>query len=245
VTQAGHAAVSAEEVGVDDPPVLVQRVADWVARSAVAAITARGVCHLALSGGSTPRPVYALLATAEFRDLIDWSRMHVYFSDERAVPPADPSSNYGMARATLLDYVPIPPEQVHPMEAARADLDAAAAEYDRHLPPALDVLLLGLGTDGHTASLFPASPALAERRRRVVVVNDSPKPPPVRITITPPVIESARSIVVVAAGAEKAEAVVRALARHADPLGVPAALAQRGLWFLDRAAAARLSGPAT
>jgi 6-phosphogluconolactonase len=229
---------------VDDPPVLAQRVADWVARTAAAAITARGTCYLALAGGTTPRDAYALLATPEFLEILDWSRVHVYFGDERAVPPNDPSSNYAMARATLLDHVPIPADRVHRMEVDRPDLAAAAADYDRRLPPALDVLLLGLGTDGHTASLFPGSPALAERRRRVVAVTDSPKPPPVRLTITPPVIAAARAIVMVATGAEKAPAVARALAPDADPLLVPAALAQRGMWFLDRAAAARLSGPA-
>jgi 6-phosphogluconolactonase len=203
-----------------------------------AAILERGACALALAGGRTPEPVYRLLAATPN---LDWSRVDVFFGDERAVPPDDPESNYGMVRASLLSRVPVPEDRVHRMEAERPDRDAAARAYDQALPPALDLLVLGVGPDGHTASLFPGSAALDERRRRVVPVT-GPPPPAARLTITPPVIAAARRVVVLAAGADKAAAVARALEGPRSPKDTPAQLARRADWFLDRAAAARLTG---
>jgi len=143
----------------------------------------------------------------------------------------------------LLTHVAIPEARVHRIEGERRDLDAAAAAYGQELPAALDVLVLGLGTDGHTASLFPGSPAVLERRRRVMVV-ESPKPPRQRITITPPVIAAARQVVVLVTGRDKAPAVARALDGDApSPSEIPAVLARHGVWFLDHAAAARLARP--
>lgn len=227
---------------VADGAALARSAAVWLAQTVAHAIAARGRCALALAGGSTPAPVYAELASPDFARRIDWSRVHVYFGDERAVPPTHPDSNYRLAFGVLLSRVPIPAAQIHRMEGERQDLEAAAADYERLLPPALDVLLLGMGPDGHTASLFPRSPALAERARRVVVV-ETPKPPPLRLTITPPVISAARHVAVLATGKEKAGPAVRALEGAARPEEIPACLARHGVWFLDRAAAALLPPP--
>jgi 6-phosphogluconolactonase len=230
----------AGRVIVREGAALSQACAEWIARAVTGAITARGRCAIALAGGSSPRPVYAALSAPPLWGAIDWLHVHVYFGDERAVPPDDPVSNYRMACDTLLCRVPIPHTQVHRMEAERADLDAAATGYQRQLPAALDVLLLGMGPDGHTASLFPGSPALEERQRRVVPVV-GPKPPSRRLTITAPVIEAAREVAVIATGAEKAAMVLRALEGRGDLADVPVALARRGTWFLDAAASSRLT----
>jgi len=205
-------------------------------------LAARGRCAIALSGGETPRPVYAALAAPDVTTHVDWNRVDVFFGDERVVPPDDPASNYRMAMDALLSRVPIPKAHIHRMEAEHADLDAAATAYDGQLPAALDMLVLGIGADGHTASLFPGSPALGERHRRVVVV-DSPKPPRRRMTITPPVIAAARHVAVLVTGSEKAAAVARALDDATPASAIPAVLARHGVWFLDRAAAARLARP--
>jgi len=213
--------------------------AEWLAECLTRAIGERGRCTIALPGGSSPRPVYAALAEPPLWGAIDWMKVHVYFGDERAVPPDDPESNYRMACDTLLCRVPVPHTQVHRMEAEREDRDTAADDYARILPEALDVLLLGMGPDGHTASLFPGSPALLEKTRRVVPVV-GPKPPPRRLTITPPVIAAAREIVVITTGAGKAPMVARARDERTAARDVPASLARRGVWFLDPAAASRL-----
>jgi 6-phosphogluconolactonase len=224
-------------VVVRNAPALAAELASWLADAIGAAITARGRCALALPGGKSP--MAALLALGALGASVDWPRADVYFGDERAVPPEDPESNYGLVKETLLARLQVPP-RVHRMEADRPDLESAAADYARLLPERLDVLLLGMGPDGHTASLFPGSPALDARRRVVSVV--APKPPPVRLTITPPVIAAAREIVVLATGAEKAEAVRRALEGPRAVREIPVQLAAHGVWFLDPAAASRLTG---
>lgn len=231
--------VPSRHVVVEDPGALSRRAAAWLAQTMADVLAARGHCALALSGGLTPRPVYAALAAPDLAGVVDWTRVEVYFGDERAVPPDDPASNFRMATDALLARVAIPPSHIHRMEGERADLDAAAADYDRTLPAALDVLVLGMGADGHTASLFPGAAALTEERRRVVVA-DSPKPPRRRITITPPVIAAARHVMVLVTGKDKAPAVARALEGDTPVSDIPAALARHGVWFLDRAAALRL-----
>lgn len=193
-------------------------------------------CSLALAGGSTPLPVYRRLADEEG---IDWARVRIFFGDERAVPADHEESNYRAARESLLDRVPVPPEGVHRMPADAEDPDAAADRYGDVLPDRLDVLVLGIGEDGHTASLFPGSPALSERTRGVVPV-EGPKPPTRRLTVTPPVVEAARRIVVLAAGERKAPAVARALDPENDAGECPARLARRGTWVLDEEAASAL-----
>ena len=172
-----------------EPAELVRRAAGWLALEVTRAIAERGRCALSLPGGRTPEPVYRELAAGSS---VDWTRVDVFFGDERAVPPDHPDSNYRMVHAALLSRVPIPVAQVHRMEAERTDRESAAREYERLLPPRLDVLLLGMGADGHTASLFPGAAALDERQRRVVAVVGA-KPPAERLTITPPVIEDART----------------------------------------------------
>jgi len=235
-------------VVVETPGAFAHRAAAWLAETVADVLAAprggrgAGRCALALSGGTTPRPVYAALAAPELASRVDWNGVDVYFGDERAVPRDHADSNFRMAMEALLSRVPIPPARIHRMEAERQDLDAAAAAYGDLLPAALDVLVLGMGADGHTASLFPGSPALAERERRVVVV-DGPNPPRRRMTITPPVIAAARHVLVLVTGKEKAAAVARAVDEATPASEIPAALARHGVWFLDRAAAARLARP--
>ena len=198
----------------------------------------RGRVTLALAGGTTPRATYERLAQVPG---IPWSDVHVYFGDERAVPPDHPDSNYRLAREALLDRVAIPPENVHRMRAEDPDKSGAAAAYEQELPEALDVLILGVGEDGHTASLFPGSPALREQERRVLPVT-GPKPPFERLTLTPRVMEAARSTLVLAVGAGKADAVFRALEGPLDVDRCPAQLVRNAIWLTDHAAGAKLTG---
>jgi 6-phosphogluconolactonase len=228
-----------ELVVVARPAELARPAAEWLELEVSRAITERGRCVIALSGGRTPEPAYRELALAAS---LDWKRVEVFFADERGVAPDHPDSNYRMVHLALLSRVAIPADQVHRMEAERPDRDAAAREYERLLPRPLDIILLGIGPDGHTASLFPGSAALDERQRLVVPVLGA-KPPAERMTITPPVIEAARKVVVLASGEDKAAMVARALEGPLAPKAVPAQLARRGIWFLDQAAAARLTAP--
>jgi len=195
------------------------------------AVRRSGRASLALAGGRTPQPVYGRLSELS----VPWERVSLYFGDERAVPPDDPRSNFRMVRETLLDRLPSPPEAVHRMEAERGDRERAAEDYAVLLPERLDLLLLGIGEDGHTASLFPGSPALGERARRVVPAL-APTPPH-RLTITPPVIAQARETLVIAIGAPKSAPVRCALAEAGDEHVCPARLARSGRWLLDREAA--------
>lgn len=224
---------------VEPTATLPHRAAAWLAETIASVLVDRPRCAIALSGGTTPGPVYAALAAENLARRVAWDRVDVFFADERAVPSGDPDSNFRMVSETLLSRVAIPPAQIHRMEGDRTDLAAAAAAYDRELPPALDVLVLGMGADGHTASLFPGSPALTERRR--VVVVDSPKPPPRRLTITPVVIAAARHIAMIVTGTEKAAAVALAQGGEEPARAIPAVLARHGVWFLDPQAAARLA----
>jgi 6-phosphogluconolactonase len=228
-----------ERIVIEERSRLADTVADWMAAAMALDIRERGGCAVALAGGASPRPVYERLARDPNALRVSWRDVQVYFGDERAVPPNDPASNYRMAAETLLGRVPIPADRVHRMPAERPDREAAALEYERALPEALDLLLLGMGADGHTASLFPGSPALEETRRRVVPVT-GPKLPPHRLTITPPVIAAARRVAVLVVGAEKAATAALALQGPVRPREYPVQLALRGAWFLDRDAAASL-----
>lgn len=229
----------AAELAVLAPEEFAAAVADWVVARLQERLAAGGTCSLALSGGHTPKPVYEALASPQRAAAVAWARVAVYFGDERAVPADSAASNYRMAREVLLDHVPLDPARIHRMPADRPDLDAACREYEALLPPHLDVLLLGMGPDGHTASLFPGSAALDERQRRVVAAT-APVPPTRRMTVTPPVIAAARHVAVVVAGAEKAGIVARALVGPPAPRELPVQLAAAGHWFLDAPAAARL-----
>ena len=227
-----------ERLVVGDAAELAERAAGWIASALIGAVAQQGRCALALTGGRTPGPVYHRLA--EWPG-IPWTAVRVYFGDERAVPPSHPDSNFRLAERTLLSRVALSPVQIHRMEAERSDLEQAARDYAALLPARLDLLLLGIGADGHTASLFPGAAALSERERRVVPAVGG-VPPRARLTITPPVIAAARDVLVLATGADKAAAVARALAGDAAPATVPAALARAGTWILDRAAATQLPG---
>jgi 6-phosphogluconolactonase len=243
------AAAPAPEVRVlDGVPALTRAAAeDWRAR-ALAAVAASGRFAVALSGGSTPRALYALLASAAapFRAALPWDRTHVLFADERAVPPGHPDSNYGMARDALLAHVPLPPGNVHRMR-GEDDPALAARAYEEELrallgpAPRLDLVLLGLGTDGHTASLFPGSPLLAERTRLAAAAEAGLEPFVGRITLTLPVLDAARRVLFLVAGAHKAPALARVLRGGAGEGAPPAARVRPAggtvLWLVDRAAA--------
>jgi len=225
------------DVSIVETGELALRAAERLADVLCDAARVGGRASIALAGGTTPRAVHEALATLPD---IPWDAVHVYFGDERCVPPDHPDSNYRMAKESLFDHVPIPSSQVHRPQAERADRDAAARAYEAILPVAFDLVILGIGEDGHTASLFPGSPALDEHERRCIPVI-GPKPPPGRLTLTPPVLDSARQLLMLAVGASKAEAVARALEGPWDPKRTPAQLARRGAWFLDPAAAKLLT----
>ena len=224
-----------------DAEALADAAADLVVLRLGEGFAERGRATLALSGGRSPRGLHQRLASPPRVTQVDWSRVRVFFADERAVAPTDPESNFRMARETLIDPAHIPPRNVHRMKGEYPDLEVAVEEYEAHLPEALDVVVLGIGPDGHIASLFPGSPLLAERARRVAAVLDSPKPPPRRLTLTPRALEEARSVLVLAIGADKAEAAARALAETGEVAATPARLVRERDWLLDRAAAGRLS----
>jgi len=214
------------------------RIARAIARAAAEADD--GIARVALAGGDTPRPVYRWLVAAGG---VAWDRVELYFGDERAVPPDHRDSNYRMAVETLVEPAGMDPARVFRMEAERDDPDAAADDYARILPDPIPVLLLGIGDDGHTASLFPGVPALSEEERRVVPVAATAEGKRLaRLTVTPPVITSARHVFVLARGAGKAPAVSRALRSPWDPHRCPAQLARHGVWLLDAEAAAGLEG---
>jgi 6-phosphogluconolactonase len=201
-----------------------------------------------LSGGSTPRTLHGLLAS-DFRDQIPWADVHVFWGDERYVSPDDPDSNYRMARETLLDHVPCPAGNIHPMPTHFPSPDAAAREYEKTLRtyfgtewPHFDLLLLGLGEEGHTASLFPGSPALEERTRWVVAVK-APADPSLRLTLTLPALTRAANIYVLVTGSKKASALHHVLTDGTDANIYPAAGVRLTpgtlIWWIDREAAAQ------
>lgn len=201
-----------------------------------------GAVHIALAGGNTPRHTYDALSAL----IDDWSGIHLWYGDERVVDPGDPDANARMVDESLVARVNLPPNQVHPVP-TELGADAACAEYDaelmRVLPadelgtPILDIAFLGLGEDGHTASLFPDGPGLSPSGAACVVVTDAPKPPPVRITLTMPVLAAARARVVLATGLGKAAAVAAAL--EAPDRRIPASLLPPAntTWVLDADAA--------
>lgn len=227
---------------------LSRAAADELAAIARAAIAARGVCHVALSGGSTPKRLFELLASIG-REALPWDQIDLWWGDERTVPADDPDSNYRMTRETLIE--PLGLTRVHPIDGGAADPAAAAAAYDRELvaalgaPPVFDLVLLGMGPDGHTASLFPGSPALAETTRWVVANPvDSPvaKGKTTRITLTAPAIDAARHVRFLVAGADKAATLAAVLQGKRDPQRYPSQMIAGSDvgWLIDEAAAGSL-----
>jgi 6-phosphogluconolactonase len=256
-----------------DPTSLARAAAEHFVTRASEAVAARGLFTVALSGGSTPRPTYALLASAdnadagrrrpgsgrqhprEFAPRVDWPRVHVFWGDERCVPPDHTDSNYRMAREALLDKVPIPAQNVHRIQ-GELPPDQAAAAYRAELEPFLgagggfDLILLGMGADGHTASLFPGTAAIHERKERVVahhVRRQGRRPDKLgtwRITLTPAVINTAAHVIFLVSGAGKAERLREVLKGPYQPDVLPAQVVSptggQLLWLVDAGAAAHL-----
>lgn len=232
----------------DTAEAVARAAAERIAELARESIEARGSFTVALSGGSTPRRVYELLACEEFRGRVAWPNVHVFFGDERMVPPDHAESNYRMASETLLSRVAIPVENVHRIEGV-GDAAANASVYESELRglfgdeewPRLDLVMLGMGDDGHTASLFPGTSALAERRAWVVA-NWVEKLGAWRVTLTAPTINAARRVLFLVTGAGKAERLREVLTGERDPARLPSQLIQPsdGIleWFVDRAASA-------
>ena len=225
-----------------DGAAVAQRAAEWLLETALAT---QGRFAWCLSGGSTPKTTYGLLATAPFRDRFPWDRTHIFFGDERFVPHDHPDSNYRMAREAMIAHVPLPDAQVHPWQ-TDGDPDHAALHYADTLKrfygadtldpakPLFDVNFLGLGEDGHTASLFPGVAALQERTAwTAAVIGAKPEP---RLTLTYPVLESSRIVAFLAAGDGKRAILARALAGDS---ALPAARVHPAgelRWFTDKAA---------
>ncbi|WP_370411716.1 6-phosphogluconolactonase [Streptomyces fradiae] len=247
------------------PQLVVHRDKELMAEAAAARLitrivdaqAARGSASVVLTGGRNGNGLLAALRAAPARDAIDWSRLDLWWGDERYLPEGDPERNVTQAREALLDSVPLDPARVHAMpasdgpygsdveaaaEAYAAELAAAVAPGDHGGVPTFDVLMLGVGPDTHVASLFPELPAVRETERTVVGVHGAPKPPPTRISLTLPAIRAAKEVWLLAAGADKAKAAAIALS-GAGEVQAPAAGARgraRTLWLLDAAAAAEL-----
>jgi 6-phosphogluconolactonase len=229
-----------------DPATVAEATADRFVTAARTAIEERGVFRVALSGGSTPKRVYPLLLEPARRDAVEWGAVEFFWGDERAVPPDHPESNFGVAYGMLISQLPdVRPDRIHRMPAEAPDLDAAALTYESELrlafgargdqPPAFDLIWLGMGPDGHTASLFPGSAGL-EERRRWAIANFAPAQDAWRMTLTFPVLNAGAGVLFVVTGADKAEALREIRAGGSD---LPAARVdgEQVEWIVDAAAA--------
>lgn len=225
-----------------DKTALVQRAVDGVLSRLQAAIAQRDQFTIALAGGSTPKPLYEAFAKHD----LPWDKIHIFWGDERYVPSNHPDSNEGMARQAWLDRVNFPPQNLHPMPTDEADPAVAADRYEAELQaffqvqpgvfPSLDLVLLGIGDDGHTASLFPHTPALQVGDRLITVGSKDGQP---RITFTAPLINHARTVMFLVAGASKQPALRAIFAPEGDAATYPARLIQPAgelIWLLDQAA---------
>ena len=244
---------SAPEIRVlTTPQELFEVAAEEVVHDANAAVKERGRFTIALSGGSTPKSLFNLLAT-NARTVFPWDKTLFFWSDERHVPPTDPDSNYHMANEVMLSKVPVPPQNVFRMGAENPEATAVAAEYEKAIQknfqleagavPVFDLILLGMGPDGHTASLFPGTAALQEKSR-LVVANWVEKLKTHRLTFTLPVLNAARNVVFLVSGTDKASALKAVLEENVPGEQYPAKLVRpvngRLIWFVDRAAASGL-----
>lgn len=230
-----------------DTEALSHAAAELFTIAARRAVATRGRFAVALAGGETPRRTYELLAAPPFREEVPWQEVHVFWGDERCVPADDPRSNAAMGRRALLDHVPVPAAQIHPIACA-GEPHRAAADYERLLraffangPPRFDLVLLGLGEDGHTASLFPGSAALSEPERWTAVTVKTGDEFS-RVTLTPPCLNRAAQVVFLVAGAAKARILCEVLANEQGSVPIPARLIRpvdgELVWLADRAAAA-------
>lgn len=231
-----------------DVTTLCQRAATQFIQSAAAAIRDHGAFYVALSGGSTPVYLHRTLAQPDIRQQIDWKRVHIYFGDERNVPPDHPDSNYRMARETLLTQVPVPPEQVHAVPTGCVEMQNCAQQYAQVLKaipqqqgmPCFDLILLGMGNDGHTASLFPGTTILNERATSVAAVYVE-KLATWRVSLTYPVLERAAAIMILVTGAEKAQILYEVINEPQHRYPIQQIHNERIEWYVDAPAAARLS----
>jgi 6-phosphogluconolactonase len=225
--------------------------AELFVKSAAQAITTRGHFYTALSGGGTPKPLYELLARAPYRDQIDWSKVHIFWGDERCVPHDDPGNNYFQAKQALFDHIPLPPENIHRV-ASELEPEDAANDYARVLNtfaeapfswPRFDLVLLGMGDDGHTASLFPGSQVNVTSPAIAVTANYQDRPAR-RISLTQLVFNAARQIVFLAVGQGKSETLASILNGVYHPELLPAQRIRPTdgeiLWLIDEAAASKL-----
>lgn len=234
-----------------DSNTLSHEAAQYVVRLVTEAIANHGRFTIALSGGSTPKALYSLLGNEPYRSQIDWALVEIFWSDERCVPPDSSDSNYQLAQEVLLSKIPIAANQVHRMPADKADRDVASQEYTQEMQrvfgtegiPSFDLLQLGMGPEGHTASLFPHQASLHEQQRLVMPVN-VPKPPPPRLTFTPPLLNAARHVLFLVTGSEKADALHAVLEGSYQPEEYPAQIVRpphgEVTWMLDTAAAGKL-----
>lgn len=238
-----------------DSAELAQKAADFLVEQDAAAASVYRSLTVALSGGSTPKALYQVLAGDEYKSKVDWTIFQAFFGDERLVPADDANSNYKLAWDNLLSKVPIPEANIHQAHTEQGDPEQVAADYEIELRtyfdlqhgelPRFDVILLGLGDDGHTASLFPGKAALNVEDRLVVASPPGVLPPPVdRVTFTFPVINNAANVVFLAAGAGKADVVAKILNPEPGQELFPAQMvkptAGRVIWMLDEAAASKL-----
>lgn len=225
-----------------------RRCASHLVEKAGEAIRDRGCFSLVLSGGSTPGSLYALLTKEPYRAAVDWRRTHVFWGDERCLPPDHTDSNYRLARESLLDHIPVPPEQVHPMP-GDVEPEEGARQYEaiirdffcsrsRREPCCFDLILLGLGADGHTASLFPGDKVLEERQKLVVAVTPPPnvRPSVSRLTLTLPLFNKGRNICFLVSGRDKEQAVAAVLRGGTESKTLPGAMIRPTgdcYWFLS------------
>ena len=239
---------------LSSPEEVALEAADRILKIAREALGTRREFHFVLSGGLTPRRLYEILAGAPFRSQLPWERVHFFWSDERCVGPGHRDSNYRMAREAFLDKLSIPSENLHRIHGETSDPDAAAHDYEdeikRHFglgpespPPCFDLVLLGMGVDGHTASLFPNTQALRETGRWVVA-NPMPKTKAHRLTLTPVILNRAGWVIFLVTGTDKARAVAEVLEGPFEPERLPSQLIRpicgELLWLLDEAAASSL-----
>lgn len=229
-----------------DQPSLIQRSLELVLTKIKTAITERGLCTIALSGGSTPKSLYEIMASQD----LPWEKLHIFWGDERFVAPDHPDSNYKMTRLAWLDHIPIPKKNIHLIPTVNIDPEESANQYEQEIKdlfqiqgteiPQMDLILLGMGDDGHTASLFPHTPALQVSDRLITVGNKDGNP---RITFTVPLINQARCIIFIVAGANKRLALAEVFAPVGDSMAYPSRLIQpQGelYWLLDDHAGAEL-----
>ncbi|HSK92836.1 MAG TPA: 6-phosphogluconolactonase [Candidatus Angelobacter sp.] len=229
-------------------------MADRFVEAATTAIEENGIFRVALTGGGTPKTVYPMILEPRRRDAVDWSRVEFFWGDERTVPPDDPQSNFGVAYGMFVSQLPnVRPDRVHRMQAEAPDLDAAALSYESELrlafgargqePPTFDLIWLGMGPDGHTASLFPGSTAVDETERWVVGTW-APFPQAWRMTLTFPVLLAGRQVIFVVEGANKVDA-IRAIRAGGSDLPAARVDGPQVEWLIDAAAAGEDPGAAT